>query len=181
MSQSIAAKRYAQALFELAQEKGQTTSVLNDLIQMKIVYKENKELGQLLGNPKLSMARKKELLAGIFKDVNPLILNLLYVLLDRKRMDEIVNCIDEFITLANDASGIAEAKVYSTRPLTEAESASISTTFGKVVGKVSLKIENIIDPSLIGGIRLQIGNKIYDSSISGKLERLKQDLIGSQN
>ena len=56
---------------------------------------------------------------------------------------------------------------------------SISTTFAKKVGKQSLRIENIIDPTLIGGIRLQIGNRIYDSSLSGKLERLKKDLIGS--
>ena len=179
MSQSVAAKRYAKALFELAQEKGQTNSVLEDLHELKIVYNDNKELEQLLGNPRLPMAKKKELLADVFKGANPLIINAMYVLLDRKRMNEIVSLVDEFNALANDASGIAEAKVYSTRPLTEVESASISTTFAKVVGKQSLRIDNIIDPSLIGGIRLQIGNRIYDSSLSGKLERLKKDLIGS--
>ena len=179
MSQSVVAKRYALALFELAQTKGQTGSVHEDLLELKIVYKDNKELEQLLENPKLPIAKKKELLADLFKGANPLILNTLYVLLDQKRMNEIVNLVDEFNALANDAAGIAEAKVYSTRSLTEDESASISTAFAKVVGKQSLRIENIIDPSLIGGIRLQIGNRIYDSSLSGKLERLKKDLIGS--
>ena len=99
MSKSVAAKRYALALFELAQEKGQTGSVHEDLRELKNVYKDNKELEQLLGNPKLPMAKKKELLADLFEGANPLILNTLYVLLDKKRMNEIVNLVDEFNTL----------------------------------------------------------------------------------
>ena len=82
-------------------------------------------------------------------------------------------------TFANDAAGVAEAKVYSTRPLTEEESQAISTAFAKKVGKQSLRIENIIDPTLIGGIRLQIGNRFTTAAVSAKLERLKRDLIGS--
>ena len=106
-------------------------------------------------------------------------MNTLSVLVDRKRIDEVVHLVNEFNAYANDAAGVAEAKVYSTRPLTADESQSISTAFAQKVGKQSLRIENIIDPSLIGGIRLQIGNTIYDSSVSAKLERLRRDLIGS--
>ncbi len=179
MSQSVAAKRYALALFELAQQNGQIDSIQEDLHELKKVFQDNKELGQLLESPKLSMAKKKELLADLFKGANPLILNTLYVLLDGKRINEVVHFVDEFNAFANDAAGVAEAKVYSTRPLTDEESQSISTAFAQKVGKQSLRIENIIDPSLIGGIRLQIGNQIYDSSVSAKLERLKRDLIGS--
>ncbi len=74
-------------------------------------------------------------------------MNTLFVLLDKKRMNEVVNFVDEFIAFANDAAGIAEAKVYSTRPLTADESQAISTAFAKKIGKQSLRIENIIDPS----------------------------------
>ena len=80
--------------------------------------------------------------------------------------------------LSNEAQGVAEAKVYSTRALTEEERANISTAFAKNVGKQSLRIENIVDPSIIGGMRVQIGNRIYDSSLSTKLDRLKRNLIG---
>ena len=62
MSQSIAAKRYAQALFELAQEKGQTDPIQEELRELKKVYQDNKELEQLLGNPKLPMAKRKNYL-----------------------------------------------------------------------------------------------------------------------
>jgi F-type H+-transporting ATPase subunit delta len=179
MSQSVAAKRYALALFELAQQNGQITSIQEELHELKKVFQDNKGLGQLLESPKLSMAKKKELLADLFKGANQLVLNTLYVLLDGKRINEVIHFVDEFNTFANDAVGVAEATVYSTLPLSNEQSQSISNAFAQKVGKQSLRIDNIIDPALIGGIRLQIGNQIYDSSVSAKLERLKRDLIGS--
>lgn len=179
MSKSVVAKRYATALFDLAQEKGQTDAVQEDLLVLKKAYRDNAGLEELLHSPRLSMADKKNVLANSFAGANPIVLNTIFILLEKKRIHEVVDVVDEFVALANDAAGIAEAKVFSTRPLTEQESASISTVFAQKVGKHSLRIENIIDPSLIGGIRLQIGNQIYDSSLSGKLGRLKQDLIGS--
>ncbi|MBO1914042.1 ATP synthase F1 subunit delta, partial [Microvirga sp. 3-52] len=103
----------------------------------------------------------------------------LFVLLEKKRLNEINNFVDEFVDFVNDAAGIAEATVYSTRPLTESESAAISSTFARKVGRISLRINNIIDPTLIGGIRVQIGNRIFDNSLVNKLERLKRDMIGS--
>ncbi len=179
MSKSVIAKRYATALFTLAQEKGQTGAVQEDLLVLKKTYRDNPELEQLLDSPRLSLANKKDVLANSFAGANTLVLDTLFVLLEKQRLHEVLNVVDEFITLANEAAGVADAKVFSTRPLTADESAAISSVFAQKVGKHSLRIENIIDPSLIGGVRLQIGNQIYDSSLSGKLGRLKQDLIGS--
>ena len=179
MSNSVAARRYGVALFELAQEKGQVDIIQQDLLEVKKVFQANGELEQLLDNPKLTMTKKKELLANLFKEANQLIQNTLFIMLEKNRLAEIVNTVDEFVAYANEAAGVAEAKVFSTRALTEEESQGISTAFAAKVGRQSLDIENIIDPSLIGGIRLQIGNRIYDGSLSGKLERMQKDLIGS--
>ncbi|MFJ7934313.1 F0F1 ATP synthase subunit delta [Sporosarcina sp. NPDC096371] len=179
MSQSVAAKRYALALFELAQQNGQTASIQEELHELKKVFRDNNGLGLLLESPRLPLAKKKELLADLFKGANQLILNTLYVLLDGKRINEVIHFVDEFNIFANDSAGVAEAKVYSTLPISDEVSQSISNAFAQKVGKQSLRIENIIDPTLLGGIRLQIGNQIYDSSVSAKLERLKRDLIGS--
>ena len=178
MSQSTAAKRYALALFELAQQHNQLTSVEEDLREVQVVFNENRELQVLLSTPKLSLDRKKEIIRELFGKANPLVVNTLQVLIDRKRMNEIVEVGNEFTTLANEAQGIEDAKVYSTRPLTDEERSSISSAFAQKVGKQSLRIENVVDPSLIGGIRLQIGNRIFDSSVSSKLDRLKKQLSG---
>lgn len=178
MSKSTAANRYALALFQLAQKHDQLASVEEDLREVQAVFKENGDLQALLALPKLSLDRKKEIVRELFGQANPLVVNMLQVLLDRKRINETVAVITEFTALTNDAKGIADAKVFSTRPLTDEERSSISTAFAHKVGKQSLRIENEIDPSLIGGIRLQIGNRIFDSSISAKLDRLKKQLIG---
>ena len=177
MSQSAAAKRYALALFQLAQEHNQLAHVEEDLREVKAVFKENGDLQAMLASPKLTIDRKKELIRELFGKANPFVVNTLQVLIDRKRINETVEVANEFATLSNEEQGIADAKVYSTRPLTDDERMSISTAFAKKIGKQSLRIENEIDPSLLGGIRVQIGNNIFDSSISAKLDRLKKQLI----
>ncbi|MCZ2257539.1 F0F1 ATP synthase subunit delta [Sporosarcina sp. G11-34] len=179
MSQSVVAKRYALALFELAQKNGQTGPVQKDLLEVKKVFQNESELVQLLNTPQLTATKKKELLANLFKGANPLVVNMLSLLLDRKRINEVVNLVDEFVASADEAAGTAAATVYSTRKLSADESQAISTAFAQKVGKNALRIENIIDPTLLGGIRLRIGNRIYDSSVSSKLNRLQRDLIGS--
>lgn len=179
MSKSVVAKRYAVALFNLAKEQGQVEVVQADLNEIKTLFHNNKQLTNLLSNPKLSMAKKKALLANLFGEANQLIQNVLYVLLEKKRINETVNFVDAYTEFANEAAGVASAKVFSTRPLTDDEKNGISTAFAAKVGRKSLEIENIVDPTVLGGIRLQIGNRIYDSSLSGKLERLKRTLIGS--
>lgn len=178
MSNSTAGKRYAIALFELAQQKNELQSVENDLRELKVVWNGNKDVKTLFTSPKLSLAKKKELIREIFTNANPIVVNTLLVLIDKKRLDEVSNIISEFMALSNDAQGIADAKVYTTRELTEQERANVSTQFAKNVGKQSLRIQNIVDPSIIGGMRVQIGNRIYDSSLSTKLDRLKRNLIG---
>ncbi|MFC4410664.1 F0F1 ATP synthase subunit delta [Chungangia koreensis] len=178
MSRSAVAKRYAVALFELAQEHQILQPVVEDIRGIQAVVKANPELKQLMTSPKISSERKKGILSELFATANPLVLNTLYVLQDAKRLGELNDFADEFVLLANKAFGIAEAKVFSTRPLSEEERNSISTAFAAKIGKTSLQIENVIEPSLIGGLRLQIGNRIYDNSIRTKLDHLKRQLIG---
>lgn len=178
MSNSAAAKRYAIALFELAQQKNELQSVENDLRELKLVWNGNKDVKTLFTSPKLPLDKKKELIREIFSNANPIVVNTLLVLIDKKRLGEVSDIITEFMALSNEAQGVAEAKVYTTRELTEQERANVSAVFAKNVGKQSLRIQNIVDPSIIGGMRVQIGNRIYDSSLSTKLDRLKRNLIG---
>ena len=178
MSNSAAAKRYAIALFDLAKEKNELPAVENDLRELNLVWNGNKDVKALFTSPKLSIEKKKVLIREIFSNANPIVINTLLVLIDKKRLNEVSNIISEFMTLYADAQGVASAKVYSTRELTEAERENISSVFAKNVGKQSLRIQNIVDPSIIGGLRVQIGNRIYDSSLSTKLDRLKRNLIG---
>jgi F-type H+-transporting ATPase subunit delta len=175
---SQASERYALALFQLANQHGTSEEVEADLREVKKVFIDNPELLSLLASPKLSAGNRNNIISELFGQGNGYVVNTLQLLAERRRLDEVADVVDQYIGLANEAKGIEDAKVYSVSPLTEEERASISATFAKKIGKQSLRIENIIDPSLIGGLRLQIGNRIYDSSISSKLERLQRQLIG---
>ncbi|MDR6999361.1 F0F1 ATP synthase subunit delta [Neobacillus niacini] len=177
MSNSIVAKRYASALFQIAKEQQILSLVEEDLRVVKEVIQTNKDLKAVLSSLKLSKENKKAILKQAFANINVFIVNTLMILMDRHREGEIVEVVDQFIELANEASGVAEAKVYSVRPLSDAEREAISATFAAKVGKQSLKIENIVDSELLGGVKLRIGNRIYDGSLRGKLDRLQRKLL----
>lgn len=176
MNKQIVAKRYASALFEIAKEQQLLDQLEAELRTIKQVFAENGEFLSLLNHPKLAVAKKKALLKEVFADVSVPLQNTLMLLLDRHRLDIVTELADEFVALANEARGVAEATVYSVRPLTEDEKQALSEVFAKKIGKATLRLENIIDPSLIGGVKLRIGNRIYDGSVSGKLERLQRQL-----
>ncbi|MFJ7920565.1 F0F1 ATP synthase subunit delta [Lysinibacillus fusiformis] len=178
MSNSAVAKRYAQALFELAQQKNILAEVGADLNELTKIVKESPDLLTLLNAPKFSIGRKKQMVAEIFAGATPEVIRTVQLLVEKKRVNEVKLIANAYAELAAKAQGTADATVFSTRALSAEESANISTTFAKLVGKQSLNITNEIDPSLLGGIRVQIGNHIYDSSVANKLERLKRELIG---
>ncbi|AUD14600.1 MULTISPECIES: F0F1 ATP synthase subunit delta [unclassified Planococcus (in: firmicutes)] len=175
---SQVAERYASALFQVAKEHNVTLEIEQDLREVRKVFKLTPELYQLIVSPKLSSEKRTNLINEVFQGVNTYVLNTLQMLGERRRMNEVSDMTQAYIKLSNEEQGIEDATVYSTRPLTEEETASLSTAFAKSIGKNSLRIENVIDPSLIGGLRLQIGNRIFDSSVSTKLARLQRQLIG---
>ncbi|MCH1625139.1 F0F1 ATP synthase subunit delta [Fredinandcohnia quinoae] len=180
MSKGIVAKRYAVALFQLAKEQHALDQFEGELRTVKQVFAENEDFLTVLSNPKLSIDRKKLIVKEAFTSFSQTTLNTLCLLLDRHREELILDVADEFIELANNERGIAEAKVFSIRPLSEDEKAGLSSVFAAKVGKASLKIENVVDKSLIGGVKLRIGNQIFDGSVKGKLERLERELIAKR-
>ncbi|KKB36530.1 F0F1 ATP synthase subunit delta [Bacillus thermotolerans] len=180
MSNSVAAKRYALALFELAKEQDQLQLVEEELRIVKSVFQDNKELLPFLQSPKQTIGAKKQLLETAFVGTSKHVVNTMLLLVERHREAEITEVADAYIELANEERGIADAVVTTIRPLTEAEAAQISEQFAKKVGKTSLRIENIVDPSLLGGVKIRIGNRVFDGSLRGKLDRLENQLKAAQ-
>ncbi|MBO1004789.1 F0F1 ATP synthase subunit delta [Pseudogracilibacillus auburnensis] len=176
MSQNIIAERYALALFELAKEQGSVDKLVEELRVVKQVINENPDFIVLLTSPNLSIVEKKQVLNDVFAKASPLVSQILNLLVDAHRQNEIANIADSFIQHANAEKGIADAKVHTVRPLNEAETAAISATFAAKVGRQSLNIENIVDTNLLGGLKVRIGNRIFDGSLRGKLDRLERTL-----
>ena len=178
MTGSMVAKRYALALFQIAKEQNLLDRMEEELRVVKEVFTYSSDLKAVLKSPSLETAQKKKILTMSFASLNQYVVNTLLLLIDRHREDELVAVADEFIELANEERGIAEAEVYTTRPLTEDERKAFSSVFAAKVGKKALRIENFVDTDLLGGVRLRIGNRIYDGSLRGKLDHLERKLLG---
>ena len=177
MSSPAVANRYASALFQVAKEQKLLDTLESELRVVREVVQKHTDFNTIIASPKLSKENKKKVLEKIFSGANPLLLNTLKLLVDRQREGFIAPVADHFIALADNEKGIAEGVVTSVRPLTEEETKALSKAFAAKVGKKSLRLENIVDSNLLGGVKLQIGNRIYDGSLKGKLERLERQIL----
>ncbi|WP_044896339.1 F0F1 ATP synthase subunit delta [Bacillus alveayuensis] len=181
MTGGVVAKRYALALFQIAKEKESIDQFAEELRVVKQVFTENSDLLQVLAHPKVSLENKKAMLKEAFASLTTEVLNTLLLLVENKRINIVNELQDRYVQLANEEQGTEDAKVYSVRPLKDEELKALSEVFAKKIGKQSLRLENIIDQSLIGGIKLRIGNRIYDGSVSGKLERIERELVAKSS
>ncbi|MDX8363699.1 F0F1 ATP synthase subunit delta [Cytobacillus sp. Hm23] len=181
MSKEIVAKRYALALFQLAKEQNILDEIGEELRVVKQVFTDNEQFLSVLHHPKVSVAKKKASLQEAFKSASSVVVNTLSLLVERHRLNIVVDVVNEFLSLSNDERGVADAKVFTVKPLSDVEKNTLSNVFATKVGKQSLNIENIVDHTLIGGIKIRIGNRIYDGSVSSKLERIERQLVGNRS
>ncbi|MBN6187065.1 F0F1 ATP synthase subunit delta [Aneurinibacillus sp. BA2021] len=177
---SAVAKRYAQALYEVASEKQAIDITESELLQITDVINQSGELNMLLTHPKVTAQEKKEMVNELFGGkVSDTTLNFLNLLLDRGREEELNNITKHFIALSNEARGYAEATVVTAKPLTEEELQNVADQFGQKVNK-KLRVAAKVDPSIVGGIIVRIGDRLYDGSIKGKLARFTQQIKQAQ-
>ncbi|MFP3508865.1 F0F1 ATP synthase subunit delta [Peribacillus sp. SIMBA_075] len=178
MSDITVAGRYAVALFQIAKEQNLINQLEEELRIVNEVFTKDKELLGFLAHPKMTSDAKRQLLTNAFAGLSSSVQNTLMLMVERHRTDEVTAMAQEFIELANEENSVADATVYTVNPLTEAEAKAVSSAFAAKIGKRNLRITNITDSNIIGGIKLQIGNRIYDGTISGKLDRLSKQLLG---
>lgn len=170
------AQRYARALFELAQEKNIIDAVEQDLATANETMAASADLRKFLTHPQMATSAKKEVIDSIFSGkLNEAVVNLFKLLIDRGRESSLPELFNEFVSLANDARGIADATVTTAIPLDEAELQRIAATFGAKVGK-TLRVSSTVDPNIVGGVIIRIGDRLYDGSIAGKLARFKSTI-----
>jgi len=176
MAKKLYAKRYAEAVFEIALERNELDRWQSELKQIASLG-ENAEVIAVLQSPRLPFGDKAKLLAGLLRGINPLVLNLVYLLVTRGRLDLVGDIAEEYQQLLNSYRGIEQAEVVTAIPLTDEEKARLAERLSAIVGKKAvLKAE--IDPSLIGGIIVRIAGKLIDGSTRSQLETLKRELVG---
>ncbi|RXT01119.1 F0F1 ATP synthase subunit delta [Ammoniphilus sp. CFH 90114] len=180
MSSALVAKRYAQALFEVASEKQQIDLVEQELDQVKQLFNDNPAFLQFLQHPQLAGETKKQEVKAIFEGkLSEITLNFLNLLIDKKREDIFAIIPQYFTDKANEARGLVDAVVVSVKELTEAEKQGIAESFKKLLNK-EVRVTNQIDQTIMGGVVVQVGDRLYDGSVAGRLNRLQQSLKQAQ-
>lgn len=181
MSDTTVASRYAVALFDLGQEKSKLDIFQEEMKTLRKVTLENRSLENVLNHPRIPADRKKEMVTESFKGFSDEVIHTLHLLIDRHRTDIMLPLADQFLEKVHTYQGVQEATVYSVRELSEDEKQRLSQTFAPKVGKDSLIIDNRVDPDLLGGVRIRIGNRIFDGSVRGKLDQMERELLSANN
>lgn len=175
MASTRAAIRYAKAILDLANSKGIAEAVNNDMKSIASTIETNSELSDFIQNPTTTVEVKESALLEVFADVNGVTKGLFHLLFENKRFEILEGIALEYSKIFDEGNGIEVAKVTTAIPMD-------ATLEAKVLAKITtlsdkkITIENIVDPSIIGGFILRIGDQQYNASVANRLQVLKREL-----
>ena len=178
MARGVYAKRYAQAVFEIALERKELDRWQSDLGKIASLA-EDAALVAVLASPRFHFDEKVKLLSERLGEINPLALNLAYLLVTRGRLGVIGDIADEYQRRLDSHHGIERAEVTTAIPLDDEEKLKLEERLGGIVRK-KVVLEPEVDSSVVGGFVARIGGKLLDGSTRSKLEALKRELIRAE-
>lgn len=171
-----AARRYAEAAFEIAQRDGSVDAWRSELETAARVLGDER-VSTFLGNPAVPHEARSRLLdSALGRSVSGPVRNLIQLQLRRGRIDQLPRVAAEFRRLDNERQGITVATATAAAPLTPDEVRTLTTRLEQFTGgRVELDVQ--VDPSLLGGLVVRVGDRLIDGSVRGRLERLRNQLV----
>lgn len=172
------ARRYAKAVMSLCDERGDGEVVRTALDTLAAVLTQVPQALQFLSNPTMPFDERRNLLVQLLDAtaVQGTARNVVLLLLDKGRIAEILRVREEFSTLLDLKTGRVEAQVSSAVELSAAARERVQVLLGRLLGKEVVLMARV-DPALIGGVVVRIGNTVWDGSVANHLNRLRQQLI----
>jgi len=174
MSEFKVASRYAKSLIDLSIEQDNLDVVKQDMEQFIAVLRANKELQAVLKNPIMKQDKKHNILHALFKDkIHPSILAFFDIMVRKGRSGILYGTAQEFVREYNEYKGIVKATVTSPTELSSENIESLRAILTEET-KAAIILENVIDPELIGGFVVKVGDKQIDTSIAGRLRKVEK-------
>jgi F-type H+-transporting ATPase subunit delta len=177
---SNVAKRYARAFFDVAGGEKRYEEYYSELLRFSTVMDENKNLKEFLSNPVFNKTDKKNVVDKVLQKLNLSVTtaNFLKLLTDKGRMGSIAGIEENYRKLMDNAIGLARVQVKTAFPLTPDLSANLKKALESLTAKkVEMQIDE--DASLLGGIVVRVGDKLYDGSIKMQLNNMRK-LLGEE-
>jgi F-type H+-transporting ATPase subunit delta len=175
----VAARRYALALTQEATSLGQSAAVDADVVFLGETLDNSRELVLLFQSPVVSRDKKENILKALFADrVSPLTMRFLHLLVSKQREALIPAVVEAVRALRDTNTDTVEAVVRTAKPLTDGERDRLTSSLQARAGQtVRLKVS--VDPALIGGLVVRLGDVVYDRSVRHQLETLRDQLAQS--
>jgi F-type H+-transporting ATPase subunit delta len=175
MSSTRAAIRYAKAILDIATSKSDAKEVSQDMTLIANTIQNNLELSTFIQNPTMSVVVKQSALLEVFASVNDVTKSLFRLLFENKRFEILESVAVEYNNLFDEANGVQIAKVTTAIAMTPELEAKVLAKIATLSDK-KITIENTIDPAIIGGFILRIGDNQYNASVANRLQVLKREL-----
>ena len=166
--------RYAQALFDLAEETGALDAVRADLKSLRAAWGDSADLRRALTSPIIAAEDQRKALVAIADKAtfNGATRNFLGLLGQNGRARDLPAVIAGFEVLYARKTGVVAAEVVSARPLSAAQSKSIQSALRQALGR-DPELTARVDPSILGGLKVKVGSKLFDASLKTKLDQMK--------
>ncbi|WP_119326969.1 ATP synthase F1 subunit delta [Companilactobacillus musae] len=177
LSKKQVGKRYSKALYEVAEEQNSVDEMLADLKSLKTVYEENPSLSFALAGRSISRTEKLKILETLKSQFNELMQDFLGLVFENNRMDCITEIADAFIEKFDEDNGIVEATVTTTIDLDEAQTQNLESVVKKRFSVNKVNLTKIVDPSIIGGVIIRVGDQVVDGSVVKRFNDIKKTLL----
>jgi F-type H+-transporting ATPase subunit delta len=164
---------YARSLFEVARERGTRDVLREQLDQFADALKSNRELAVFFFSPYFSTQEKQDALGHILEGADESFINFLKLLIENHRMPVIFRIRQQFDRLWEEANKMLAVDVTSAIALDEATTESLGRRIGERAGR-KVRLAAHVDPEILGGIVLRVGNSVLDASIRNRLEQLRR-------
>jgi F-type H+-transporting ATPase subunit delta len=171
---TAAARRYARAVFELAQDEGKVEEWGRNLAQVREVM-SSPEVAAVLTNPTIAAEERMTLVSNLFDRETT---NLAKLIIESDRVREIGAIEDEFGRLADEAGGRVRATVTTAVELTPEDRDRVEDELSTRLGK-KVRLEVVVDAAILGGLKLQYGDHLVDASVATRLQQLRRRLAAS--
>jgi len=178
MKENIVAGRYAQALFTEAKAEGKTQTVIDQIAGLSALYSVSEDFKVLVKNPLISKSEKQSVVDQLKAKgvVDEYLYKFLTLLVSKNRLSLLNLIAEQVIAMDMQDKGEAEAVVTVAAPLDEASKVALNDVLGKITGK-KITMKETVDASILGGVIAQVESSLYDASVRGQLNKIKEQLV----
>lgn len=169
---------YGDALFELAVEENLTDSLTEEILMVQTVLKENSDLEKILNHPEIPKQKKIQVIEDVFKGrISDALTGFLRIVVTKGRYKNLPDIFAYFIARVKEYKKIGVAEVISAVPLNENQKKKIEKRLLETTRYETMEIDYKVDESKIGGLMIRIGDRVVDSTLRSRLDRLTGGLM----